>query len=267
MQKPKLLILDGGGTVWDSMRVLYSSYLWAFDELGIGRKNFPLSMKHANMLSALKDFNTEHGKAKGFLALYLLKKSAKDFLTAHDPNEKLLEFVEEARNKFPDFDELSEKLGNLLDKYLYEIFDDTKYPLCPGAKEALKIFKEELNLKIALVSNRKRFSTLRILRTHGIERYFDLILAKEDQPKPKPSPEGVIKAMEHFSAKPEESVFVGDSAVDIISAKLARVKCIGVLTGMGDEELLRKAGAGVIVNTLLEVAEVLKNFTLYFKNL
>ncbi len=39
-----------------------------------------------------------------------------------------------------------------------------------------------------------------------IAKDFDLILAKEDQPKPKPSPEGVIKAMEHFSAKPEESI-------------------------------------------------------------
>jgi phosphoglycolate phosphatase-like HAD superfamily hydrolase len=183
---------------------------------------------------------------------------AEDFLGAQDPNEKLLQIVEEARTKFPDFDELSKKLGDLLDKYLYEIFDDSKYPLCKNAKQALKVFKEELNLKISPVSNRKRASTLRILQSHDILKYFDLVLAKEDQPKPKPSPEGVIKAMTHFSAKPEESVFIGDSAVDIISAKLAKVNCIGVLTGMGDEELLKKAGASIVVETLSEAVEILK---------
>ena len=258
MQKFKLLILDGGGTIWDSMRVLYESYLWAFDELGISREKFPLSMKQANMLSALKDFNTEHGKAKGFLALYLLGYKAKDFLETQDPNEKLLQIVEKARTKFPDFDELSKKLGDLLDKYLYEIFDDSRYPLCKNAKQALKVFKEELNLKISLVSNRKRASTLRILQSHDILKYFDLILAKEDQPKPKPSADGVVKAMSHFSVKSDESIFIGDSAVDIISAKLAKVNCIGVLTGMGDEELLRKAGAKIVVKTLLDTAEILK---------
>jgi phosphoglycolate phosphatase-like HAD superfamily hydrolase len=97
------------------------------------------------------------------------------------------------------------------------------------------------------------------LKAHRIEKYFDLILAKEDQPKPKPSPEGVIKAMQHFSAKPEESIFIGDSAVDIISAKLARVPCIGVLTGMGNESILRKAGASLVVETLLDAAKMLKN--------
>jgi phosphoglycolate phosphatase-like HAD superfamily hydrolase len=76
--KIKLIILDGGGTVWDSMHVLYESYLWGFDKLGIGREKFPVSFEEANALSALKDFNTEHGKAKGFLALYLLGMKAKD---------------------------------------------------------------------------------------------------------------------------------------------------------------------------------------------
>lgn len=84
------------------MRVLYESYLWAFDELGC--EKFSLSMKHANILSALKDFNTEHGKAKGFLVLYLLGKNA------------------EVRTR--------RKLGDLLEKYLYEIFNDTKHSLC-----------------------------------------------------------------------------------------------------------------------------------------
>jgi len=259
MQKIKVVILDGGGTVWDSMHVLYESYLWAFEKLGIPREKFPLSMKHANMLSALKDFNSEHEKAKGFLALYLLGYKAEDFLKAQDPNEKLLQIVEKAKNQFSDFDRLTKKLGDLLEKYLYEIFDDTKYPLCKNAKQALKIFKEELNLKICLVSNRKRASTLRILQSHDILKYFDVVLAKEDQPKPKPNPEGVIKALSYCSAKPEQSVFIGDSAVDIISAKLANVSCIGVLTGMGDEELLKKAGANIVVETLLEAAEFLKN--------
>lgn len=258
MKKPKLLILDGGGTVWDSMEVLYQSYLWAFEKMGIKKEKFPLSSKEANLLSALKDFNTEDKKARGFLAIYLLGKTAKDFIEANNPNQKLLEIVEETKKKFPEFEKMNRKLGDFLEEYLYQVFDDSKYPLCKNVKKSLEIFKNDLKLNMALVSNRKRISTLRILKSHNLFSYFDVILAKEDQPKPKPDPGGVLKAIKFFSLKPEGCLFIGDSTVDIISAKLAGIKCVGVLTGMADRKFLKKAKADLIVSTLMDLVKKLK---------
>lgn len=258
MKKLKLLILDGGGTVWDSMEVLYQSYLWAFEKIGIKKEEFPLSLKEANLLSALKDFNGEDEKARGFLAIYLLNKTAKDFIEANDPNQKLLEIVEEAKKKSPEFEKMNRKLGNFLDEYLYQVFDDSKYPLCKNVRKSLEIFKNDLKLNMALVTNRKRISTLQILKSHNLLPYFDLILAKEDQPKPKPDPEGILKAIKFFSLKPKECLFIGDSAVDIISAKLAGIKCVGVLTGMANRKLMKKAGANLIVPSFLDLVKRLK---------
>ena len=253
----KAVIFDGGGTIWDSMSVLYDSYIWAFEQLGLCKRNeFPYTMKECNALSSLKDFNTEHGKARGFLAVFLSGKSMQSIMEKENPNAELNRLVEEMRAKHEDFDSKAEKLGKLLTTYLYEIFDDTKYPLCKNAKPTLEKLKER-SLKIALVSNRRKKSTLRILENHNIHELFDVIITWEDQKNPKPHPEGVMKAMQLFHVQPENCVFVGDSAVDIISAREAGVRCVGVLTGMATREILEKMGADHIINDLSELFEVL----------
>ncbi len=255
---PKAIIFDGGGTIWDSMAVLYDSYIWAFEQLGLcKRAEFPYTMRECNALSSLRDFNTEHGKAKGFLAVFLSGKSMKSILNKEDPNAELNQLVEEIRAKHDDFDSKAEMLGDLLAQYLYEIFDDTKYPLCKNVKNTLEKLKNTNNLKIALVSNRRKGSTLRILESHNLREFFDVIITWEDQKNPKPHPEGVLKAMELLNVQPEDCIFVGDSAVDIISAREAGVRCVGVLTGMATRDILEKSGANYIINDMSELFEIL----------
>ena len=54
----------------------------------------------------------------------------------------------------------------------------------------------------------------------------------EDVKAPKPSPEGVLFALEHLGSTPEETLYIGDSTVDAETARNAGVDFAGVLNGM-----------------------------------
>ena len=59
----------------------------------------------------------------------------------------------------------------------------------------------------------------------------------------KPDPTLLFRLMEKLGAKREETLFVGDSNVDVKTAQAAGVKCLSVLWGFQDEEDIRAAGA------------------------
>ena len=70
----------------------------------------------------------------------------------------------------------------------------------------------------------------------------------ETTPK-KPDSTGVLKTIEELGAKPEQTVLVGDSDVDIETAKNAGISSIGVLWGYRDEKVLTDAGADELVDS------------------
>ena len=69
----------------------------------------------------------------------------------------------------------------------------------------------------------------------------------------KPWPDTVFKAAEELGRTPEECVYVGDSEVDILTAKNAGMNCISVLWGFRDEVELREAGGTTFVRTADEL--------------
>ncbi len=65
----------------------------------------------------------------------------------------------------------------------------------------------------------------------------------------KPAPETTLELMRRFKANCEQTLFVGDSDVDIITAKNAGVKSVGCLWGFRTQEELLSAGADYIATT------------------
>ena len=76
--------------------------------------------------------------------------------------------------------------------------------------------------RTALVTNRAK-SLAPVLRHHGLEGLFDLVVSGLDVRKPKPDPEGLLMVMNHFSASPESMLYVGDSEMDKMLCKNAGV--------------------------------------------
>ena len=60
--------------------------------------------------------------------------------------------------------------------------------------------------------------------------------------------------MRYFGASAEECIYIGDSDVDVMTAKNAGLASVGVLWGFRDRKTLEDAGADVIVSSPEEIA-------------
>ncbi|MCR5689129.1 MAG: HAD family hydrolase, partial [Clostridiales bacterium] len=70
----------------------------------------------------------------------------------------------------------------------------------------------------------------------------------------KPAPDAVLRAMRYFGASAGECIYIGDSDVDVMTAKNAGLASVGVLWGFRDRKTLEDAGADVIVSSPEEIA-------------
>lgn len=125
----------------------------------------------------------------------------------------------------------------------------------PDIPEMLKDLKQR-GYAQAVVSNKADFAVKKLCEEHfgGI---IDLALGENEAMgiRKKPCPDSVFSAMKELGATPENTVYVGDSEVDIETAKNANIDCISVCWGFRDENQLIDAGASVLVHTVSELCQ------------
>lgn len=140
-------------------------------------------------------------------------------------------------------------------KQYYDVHCNDKTRPYEGVLELIDALKER-NVKLAIVSN-KVDSAVQILK----KRYFPQIgvaVGDCEGIQRKPAADSVLLAMTKCDAKKDTSVYVGDSEVDIETAKNAGIKCISVLWGFRDKEQLLENGAQLLIEkpfALLELME------------
>ena len=168
-----------------------------------------------------------------------------------DGRLKLIERIlpEEYRNP-----EIIEKVLTIYDEHYKVHMDDITRPY-DGILEVLDILREN-EMKLAVVSNKPHeFATEVVLKYFGDR--FDVVFGHRENFKTKPDPETVLEAIKKLGVKKEECIFVGDSDIDIKTAKNANLKSIGVLWGFRSKEELEAEGADYLVSN---VGEILKIF-------
>lgn len=110
-------------------------------------------------------------------------------------------------------------------------------------------------VKMAVVSNKIDFA-VKDLR----DRFFpwlDVAMGEQEGIARKPAPDMVYKAMEELGATAEETVFVGDSEVDVVTAKNAGLPCIAVLWGFREKDELTAVGGKDFAENADELAALL----------
>lgn len=75
----------------------------------------------------------------------------------------------------------------------------------------------------------------------------------------KPAPDMLYKAMEYLGV--DKAVYVGDSEVDVITAKNAGMPCISVLWGFRDEAEIRQHGGNLFCNDPGKLPEIVRSLT------
>jgi phosphoglycolate phosphatase-like HAD superfamily hydrolase len=103
--------------------------------------------------------------------------------------------------------------------------------------------------RLGIVTTRSRAEALGFLRQFDLESVLDVVATREDTWRLKPHPQPIRHAVNLLGLSPSESVMVGDTALDIRSAKAAGAYAVGVLCGFGEREELLEAGADLVLES------------------
>lgn len=116
----------------------------------------------------------------------------------------------------------------------------------------------EMGVACAVVSNKYDAATKACCA-----RYFPNLLGtaigEGNGIRKKPNPDGPLRAMEILSAAPENTIYVGDSDVDIHTAQNTGLTSVGVTWGFRPRELLVSCGADVIVDSPAELLAYIRD--------
>lgn len=124
-----------------------------------------------------------------------------------------------------------------------------------GMMEALQTFRSR-GFKLAVLSN-KPDKTTQVLVKELFPDVFDEAMGENEAIgiKRKPDPSALLALMQKFGVSGQETAYVGDSEVDIQTAKNAGTDCISMTWGFRDEADLRKAGATMLAHNATELTE------------
>ncbi len=114
---------------------------------------------------------------------------------------------------------------------------------------------------LAVVSTRSRADAEAFLAQHQLADYFQLLVTVESTRRLKPHPEPVLFAAEQLGLAPKQCAMVGDTTMDILSARRAGAWAVGVLCGFGEERELRRAGAHLVLPSTEALLPLLKSAT------
>jgi phosphoglycolate phosphatase len=141
-------------------------------------------------------------------------------------------------------------------KNRYKEISKEKTILLPNAKEAIELASK--HAKLGIVTTKTGIYSKELLEHFGVMRYFNVLIGREDVKHPKPHPEPVLKAMHLMNANKESAWMVGDTCLDMVSAKEAGIKGIGVEFEYEDLGNLKKC-AEVVKKDVLKAVEYIIN--------
>ncbi len=136
-------------------------------------------------------------------------------------------------------------------KEYYGVHCNDKTGAYDGILPLLRELKEE-GYALAIVSN-KPDAAVRELSEIYFEGIIKVAIGEREGVMKKPAPDAVYAALAKLHMPKETAVYVGDSEVDVMTAKNAGLPCISVLWGFRDEAFLRENGASQFAKTPAEV--------------
>ena len=127
-----------------------------------------------------------------------------------------------------------------------------------GILEMLKALKEK-GIKTAVVSNKFDLA-VKDLSNKYFGNLIDIAIGENEQAgiKKKPAPDTVFEVLNLMGLTSKEAIYIGDSDVDIMTAKNSNMPCISVTWGFRDRKFLIDNDAKILVDTPKEILKYLE---------
>ena len=139
--------------------------------------------------------------------------------------------------------------------YILHCQDNTR--LYAGVGEMLQEVHRR-GYKTAIVSNKLQAGVDELYDTYFRE-VIDVAIGQREGVALKPAPDMVELALSQLGASKDETVYVGDSEVDVQTARNAGLRCISCLWGFRDREQLETAGATMFISHPKELLSIINN--------
>lgn len=163
--------------------------------------------------------------------------------------KKLMERAVPGGMDNPRFDETYQTFRK---HYMVHNLDTTK--AYPGIMELLAaLHKEHRNM--AVVSN-KFYAATQDLCRHFFGDYIQVAIGERENIRKKPAPDTVTEALKQLGVSAQNAIYVGDSDVDIETARNCGMPCASVLWGFRSREFLIRHGAEHLVANPLDLLDI-----------
>ncbi len=117
-----------------------------------------------------------------------------------------------------------------------------------------------MGVRVAVASNKYQAATEKIVRHYFPNIDFVAVNGQQEGVPVKPDPSIVFDILLKAGVMKDETVFIGDSGVDMETARRACVDSIGVTWGFRPEKELIETFAGNVVHSPAEILELIKNY-------
>tara|TARA_B100001063_G_scaffold246174_1_gene284334 strand:- start:4094 stop:4756 length:663 start_codon:yes stop_codon:yes gene_type:complete len=154
--------------------------------------------------------------------------------------------------------EISQKIKNEVTLRFKEVYDQKLHKKTLPYKGIYELLDEleKLDFKIGILSNKPHEFTVQYVKNLFSKYNIQEIHGQKEEIPKKPDPLAAINIAKRLETPCEEVYFVGDTMVDMQTAKNANMKAIGVLWGFRDEEELLNNGADFLVKHPLDILKI-----------
>jgi len=140
-------------------------------------------------------------------------------------------------------------------KMHYRVISCEKTILLEGAREAVEKASEFATLGV-VTTKTGEYSTI-LLEHMGLMKYFEVLIGREHVEFPKPHAEPILKALMKLEHDKSKTWMIGDTCMDIDSAKNADIESIAVTSGYATHSVLQNC-ASFICKNLLEAVDYIQ---------
>lgn len=129
----------------------------------------------------------------------------------------------------------------------YAIDHDQYTKTYPGTLEMLARLQRQ-GYTLGVVTSKSGVVARRSMEYLGLDKYLPLLIGAQDVDRHKPQPDPLLKALKCLERQANRAVYVGDSPFDIMAAKAAGVKSVGVTWGMAERSILENHQPDAIID-------------------
>lgn len=208
----------------------------------------------------LAHFNLDFKTLRADVRTYLLRVGVPSSVL--HVNESIFEMLKKTEIFFKNngksaqaFEPVRSQAFAIAEKYEMEAASTTS--LIPGAIETLKELKR-MKLKLGLCTTSSDKAANYILQRFKIEEFFSVIVSRDKVRYVKPSTEQFEVALRALGAHSHGALIVGDSVVDMQSAKELKAIAVGLPNGTSTMEQLKAHGANYIITSLTDLPFLIK---------